>query len=102
MFDAKGPRCATRVDDDFTAYDACSLPCRNGGTCHKGEKGMESYGKFAVDVSHLIQETHINFEHCICPSGHFGVKCEYEYEECGPNGEHMCLNGGSCEITEDG
>ncbi|KAL3936431.1 MAG: hypothetical protein SGBAC_008249 [Bacillariaceae sp.] len=98
-----GPRCATRIDNDTMAYSSeCSLQCMHGGTCHKGEKGMEAYGKFAVDVSHLIQETHINFEHCICPSGYFGVKCEYEFEECGEEGEHMCLHGGSCEVAPDG
>lgn len=42
-----------------------------------------------------FNETHINFQHCVCPDGFFGVQCEHQLDVC-PGGTHVCLHGSKC------
>lgn len=42
-----------------------------------------------------------DFEHCVCPSGFAGLQCEYKVDVC-PGGEHICLNGGECDLFSNG
>jgi Notch-like protein len=99
----KGPRCAFEVGKDGVEYSECKLKCENGATCQKGLKKADlgKYARFADDISHLINETHthVDFEHCVCPPGYFGISCEYEVEECG-KGDHFCFHGSTCSEDE--
>lgn len=101
-----GPRCASKIDEagGWGDYAQCSIECKNGGHCQKGMKDADlgKYERFADDVSHLINETknHLNFEHCQCSGGFFGLKCEYKYEECG-EGDNICFHGGACEEVDE-
>lgn len=92
-----GPRCAFELGKDGNDYAACKLTCDNGGTCQKGVKDLRrAYGKFADDISHMLDTSHgDDFEHCVCPEGFFGIRCEYVAELC-EAGEHICLHGSSC------
>jgi hypothetical protein len=36
-----------------------------------------------------------NFEHCVCPDGFLGLRCETPVETC-PGGEHICLHFSKC------
>ncbi len=96
-----GPRCAFQIGVDKIDYNQCGLPCQNGGTCRKGidqTKENELMRKFAhEDFSDVLRPSPslISFEHCVCPTGYFGIYCEYQIEDCG-NGEHMCFHGSTC------
>ena len=91
-----GPRCAYQIGKDGGDYAECKLECQNGGTCQKGVKDLQAaYGKFASDVAFLLNETHENYEHCTCPDGFFGIRCEYEYEQC-KESDHKCFHGSTC------
>lgn len=69
----------------------------NGGTCQKGVKDLDQmYGKFADDLADMYNQTHLDYEHCVCPSGFFGIRCEYKVQECETEG-HVCLHGSTCE-----
>jgi hypothetical protein len=96
-----GPRCAFQIGVDGSDYTECELPCQNRGTCQKGLKNAfksESFEKFDLDIAHILDthgQQHENYEHCVCPEGYFGIRCEYQMEECG-EGEHLCFHGSVC------
>ena len=97
-----GPRCAFQDGVDGKDYAECQLECHHGGTCQKGLKDIaQSYGKFYKDVLGMFNQSNIDFEHCVCPDGYFGIRCEYKVEECGDTG-HICLHGSTCVESFDG
>eukprot|EP00980_Cylindrotheca_fusiformis_P022636 scaffold9523_cov103-Cylindrotheca_fusiformis.AAC.13 len=100
QFLPQGPRCAFEIGKDGDSYAGCNLSCENGGTCQKGQKDLGTYGRFASELSSLITETHLNFEHCVCPPSYFGIRCEYEVELCKES--EFCLHGGACEANDEG
>ena len=79
------------------------MSCDNGGECRKGAKDMSAIIGVSPELSHLVDESSHseNFEHCVCPTGYTGLKCQYEYEECGAS-EHICLHGSKCVPPPDG
>jgi hypothetical protein len=83
-------------------YENCTLSCYNGGDCRKGANDMSAILGVSPELSHLVDaSSHSeNFEHCVCPTGFTGLKCEHEYTECG-HGEHMCLHGSKCIPPKD-
>ena len=93
-----GPRCAFQVGVDGNDYAQCGLSCQNGGTCQKGAKQEDSDFTNFFDGSKSFDRT--SFEHCVCPSGYFGISCEYKMEKCG-DGEHVCFHGSTCARNED-
>ena len=98
-------------DDSNASYEVCTLECMNGGKCREGAKDLSgSYLDLGPELSatsvELDQSTSgRNFEHCVCPIGYTGVKCEYEVDECrsddGSEVEHICLHGSTC-TKQDG
>ena len=94
------------------AYEVCTLECMNGGQCREGSKDLSgSYLDLGPELSDpsssktvdLSKSTAGNFEHCDCPTGYTGVKCEYEVDECrNTEGEveHICLHGSRCAKPE--
>jgi len=96
-----GPRCSFQEGVDGSDYAECDLPCMNGGTCQKGMKDLDQvYARFSDDIADILNETHSDFEHCSCPVGFYGIRCEYEVEEC--SGTHVCFHGSSCKETATG
>jgi hypothetical protein len=84
-----------------TLYAKCSLDCKHGGTCQKGNKDLKKeFGKYAEDVSHLWDEETRDLEHCVCPEGSYGITCEYTIEQCDTEG-HICLHGSTCATDAD-
>lgn len=87
-----GPSCEFESQTRDHAFENCTMTCLNGGTCRKGPKEV------AIDDSGELHND--KMEHCVCPKGFGGMRCQYPYEECG-NGEHMCLHGTSCVASLD-
>jgi len=75
--------------------EECKLQCLNGGKCRTGAKDLGIIKGFASTIEHLNKTFDNNFEHCICPVGFVGLKCEHEIQIC-PKGEHVCLHGSTC------
>lgn len=94
-----GPRCAFQLGVDGLSYRECELDCQNGGTCRKGMN--EAFGG---DLNHFLsaeeEQRHINYEHCVCPLGFYGMRCEYKATECG-SGQHKCFHGSVCVKNDD-
>jgi hypothetical protein len=95
-----GPRCAFQVSVDGYDYSECSLLCENGGTCQKGLKESKYRENIGLFLSTEEQKQHVNYEHCVCPTGFYGIRCEYEVAECG-NGQHLCFHGSVCIENDD-
>jgi hypothetical protein len=96
-----GPSCEFESENRDHSYENCTLECYNGGGCRKGAKDMAAVVNLGPELSHLVDGTHSeNFEHCVCPTGFTGIKCEHVYEECG-DGEHMCVHGSKCVPPKD-
>ncbi|CAJ1892957.1 unnamed protein product [Cylindrotheca closterium] len=72
----------------------CALQCKNGGSCRIGQKDTSLFSQFGADMEKYNQ-TNIDFQHCVCPDGYFGVQCEHQLDVC-PGGEHVCLHGSKC------
>uniref|UniRef100_A0A7S1D8P9 EGF-like domain-containing protein n=1 Tax=Cyclophora tenuis TaxID=216820 RepID=A0A7S1D8P9_CYCTE len=49
--------------------------------------------------AHLNVTYSDNFEHCVCPTGYVGVKCEVKVQVCG-EGQHACFHGSVCADDE--
>jgi hypothetical protein len=93
------------------------LECFNNGECREGAKDLS--GSYLALVPELSDPTLSGefdqltkatdgegFEHCICPVGFTGVRCEYQIEECksDPNSDdvdHICLHGSTCRQIDD-
>ena len=75
--------------------DVCRLQCLNDGICRKGVKDLGVISNIAPSVEELNQTSNEDFEHCVCPSGFVGLRCEHEIEICA-GGEHVCLHGSTC------
>ncbi len=87
-----GNRCET--DDE----ESCDLNCFNGGYCKKGAKDYSALFNLGLDIDHYLGGSNVGGEHCVCPEGFYGVRCQLEEEEdnidyCGGG---VCFNGGLC------
>ena len=79
-------------------YRECELECLNGGTCHKGIKNAKE--NFNFYLSEKEQQQHHDYEHCVCPDGWYGIRCEYQVNEC-EEGKHLCFHGSTCVSNDD-
>lgn len=73
----------------------CDLTCRNGGKCRTGKKDTSLFSQFGEDMEDYKDKSQIDFQHCVCPDGYFGIECEHQLDVC-PGGEHVCLHGSKC------
>lgn len=79
----------------------CNLQCKNGGECRLGAKDHSFFDKFAGQgLEEKTDVTHINLQHCVCPTGFFGMQCEHEIDICG-KGKHVCLHGSKCKPVNE-
>ena len=81
--------------DPEDSYD-CDLECLNDGVCRIGMKDMGELKEIVDNAPHL-NETHSEFQHCVCPDGFYGLYCEERVDICGAN-EHFCLHGSECVL----
>jgi hypothetical protein len=84
-------------DEDNTLIDeeaSCELDCGDGD-CRKGVKDLSLLEGFGSELAHIANETNKNFQHCVCPPGLVGPRCEFKVEICG-EGQHLCLHGSKC------
>jgi hypothetical protein len=95
----KGNRCEYKEE---AIIPSCNLNCEHDGNCHKGTKdfGTAIHSNWGLE---FLNNSQIDYEYCVCPTGYTGLQCEYEVETCN-KGEHNCLHGGSCVkvTTKDG
>lgn len=103
-----GPLC--EFADQGLEAPSCNLQCKNHGICRKGAKDLSVLDRFGVghrraleSNRHLLQGEAFNdeFEHCVCPAGFAGLQCEFKVDVC-PGEEHVCLNGGECNLISAG
>lgn len=105
-FSNTGCECKDGYSGPFCEYEEykepeCSLECRNGGRCAKGNKYIANLTLQDPDLEFLHDFDMDNFEHCICASGYAGAECQIQVEICGED-NHICLHGSKCLKHEDG
>eukprot|EP00578_Thalassiosira_sp_NH16_P016203 CAMPEP_0181125462 /NCGR_PEP_ID=MMETSP1071-20121207/27064_1 /TAXON_ID=35127 /ORGANISM="Thalassiosira sp., Strain NH16" /LENGTH=759 /DNA_ID=CAMNT_0023210909 /DNA_START=46 /DNA_END=2325 /DNA_ORIENTATION=+ len=92
-----GTHCEFLKEEGFTD---CRLECERG-TCAKGFKSYDDLigtGPFPAQLAFdIISDTG---EHCVCPPGYTGLRCEIQAEKCGP--DKYCYNGSTCRHDETG
>ena len=83
-------------------FEDCRLECEHG-TCSKGFKSYDELigtGPFPAQLAFDIISA--NGEHCVCPSGWIGLKCEIPVEKCAGSSDKYCYNGAKCQYFSDG
>lgn len=90
---------SSEINEQVEEEAKCELDC-GAGNCRKGVKDLSLLEGFGSELAHIANETNQNFEHCVCPSGLVGPRCEFKVEVCG-NGEHLCLHGSKCVKKND-
>lgn len=88
------------MEDIGQEPETCSLNCENHGICRKGAKDVSILTNVKV-TEEMKSSFNENFEHCVCPSGYVGLRCEIQLDQC-PGGAHVCLNGGECATVPNG
>lgn len=94
-----GPSCEHSPETPKEEVETCELMCRNGGQCRTGAKDNSLFSQFGADLD-KYNVTNINWEHCVCPEGFFGMLCEHQLDMC-PGGEHVCLHGSKCVAVNE-
>jgi len=92
-----GPICEFR--DTVFQETTCDLQCENNGICRNGAKDISFLKKFNLDMPNTDVSYSDDFQHCVCPRGFVGLRCENQVLVC-PGGEHVCMNGAEC-IPDD-
>ncbi|KAL7461415.1 hypothetical protein ACHAXS_001835 [Conticribra weissflogii] len=92
-----GTHCEFSQDHQF---EECSLECARG-VCAKGFKDYDylvGTGPFPASlVTDLISSSG---EHCVCPTGWTGLKCDIEVKRC--SAKKYCYNGSTCIYDSKG
>ena len=95
-----GPMCEHNSETPTDA-SKCDLQCKNGGKCRVGAKDNSLFSQFrGMGLEKFANITHLNWEHCVCPDGFFGIMCEHQLEVC-PGGQHVCLHGSKCKPIDE-
>lgn len=82
---------------EFTEEQSCSLKCSNGGHCKVGMKDFSKMEEYGLNIAEYLGGQELYGEHCVCPQGFSGVKCETEnVQRCG---DGICFNGAECVQT---
>jgi hypothetical protein len=104
-----GPVCEF-VDMEMKPIE-CNLVCSNNGICRKGAKDLSALQNFTLHGRRHLVTAVVNpssaaynedFEHCVCPAGYAGLRCEFQVDLCPGTPTHICMNGGSCEPDATG
>jgi hypothetical protein len=78
----------------------------NQGVCRKGTKDTLLLENIGLDhfennsLSSISERYSDNFEHCSCPAGYIGLRCEIRVDIC-PGSTHACFHGGVCSTTNN-
>ena len=82
---------------EFMDEQECSLQCENGGLCKVGIKDFSKMAEYGLDIAEYLGGQEEYGEHCVCPQGFSGVKCQTEnVVRCG---DGICFNGSECVQT---
>lgn len=82
---------------EYSEEQECTLECMNGGKCQIGLKDFSYMENYGLDILSYLGGQDIYGQHCVCPEGYSGAKCETEdVVRCG-NG--ICFNGAECVET---
>lgn len=87
---------------EYNEYLGCSLQCENGGTCKVGLKDFSVIEQYGVNIESALNGQDFYGEHCVCPDGFSGPRCEIsEVTRCG---EGVCFNDAECvqTVSKDG
>lgn len=92
-----GARCEYKAGTE----EKCDLTCSNGGKCRNGIKEMGDLKNLGLmQLVESLNKSHVQFKHCVCPTGYAGVRCETKIEACGEKPHaHICLFGSKCAQT---
>lgn len=85
-----GPHCEFPVGEVPTE---CHLGCRNNGKCKIGAPSWQHYYREASES----WTDSLDLQHCVCPTGYYGLLCEMKGKPCG---DSHCHNGGTCVETD--
>jgi hypothetical protein len=78
----------------------CQLHC-DRGTCAKGFKSYDDLVNSGAYPAQLAFDVITSGgEHCVCPDGYTGLRCEIRVAECGHS--KFCYNGATCTYDDDG
>lgn len=82
---------------EYSEAQECTLKCMNGGKCQIGLKDFSHMEDYGLDIISYLGGQDIYGQHCVCPEGYSGVKCETEdVVRCGKG---ICFNGAECVQT---
>ena len=73
----------------------CTLDCAGHGVCTYGIKDNSPLGKVAYADG--LNQTHDNYQHCVCEEGYTGIYCERQIDLC-RHGDLFCLHGSKCLV----
>ncbi|KAL9189747.1 hypothetical protein ACHAXT_009422 [Thalassiosira profunda] len=92
-----GTHCEFLAEEGFSD---CRLDCERG-VCAKGFKSYDDLvgtGPFPAKLVFDIISS--GGEHCVCPDGYTGLRCEIEVDKCGD--AKYCYNGATCSYDRSG
>jgi len=77
----------TTTRDDAKDVEECSMECWNGGRCALGahrptEAELALYPNYNPHNITDTDDSSFLYEHCQCPNGFYGIKCETTYDIC--------------------
>jgi len=82
---------------EFLTDEECNLDCNNGGKCKIGLKDFSHMAEYGLDIVEYLGGQEQYGEHCVCPQGFSGAKCQVEdIVRCG---QGICFNGAECVQT---
>lgn len=93
-----GPFCEFKGEEP-----KCKLKCKHGGQCRHGINNNFERGELGkkFNLGDAFDLGHMNFEHCACPDGYYGIDCSMKVKKCGSDADadHVCANDGECVPT---
>jgi hypothetical protein len=87
---------------DPASEATCNLNCQNNGVCRVGVKNL-GYIDGLTGNGPALNQTDDNFQHCVCPSGFYGIYCQEKTDPCGEGTESSCENAVNdiCTLTSN-
>ncbi len=99
--DRFGTHCEYMKEHDDEEKAECTLQCEHG-VCAKGFKSYDNLvgsGPFPASLAHDIISP--EGEHCVCPDGFTGLRCEIPVQKCSDHRKY-CYNGSKCIYDDNG
>ena len=87
---------ANASSSSSSSTTTCDLECPTniGSKCEFGESPY----LLTINATTSSSSTKsINGMHCSCPEFYTGIHCEFTFDSCNDQNQHVCLHGGSCQ-----